>query len=559
MGSVVAAGVVFLVGAALTALSVWVPQRRYSSAQRAFDTWRADAISRFEADHRAWEAAVVEHDQREHHRVTTALLWYPLRPESRPSRVDVFGGTVDGWASLLTTVGAALLSSGGHVLVLDFTEGQLVGDLARFAAPLGCPVQAVELPGHRHRLNTGNSELDTRPANADDLLVGLAAGEVAEFFAEAVHTLRNHESGGAAAGGHGFVDLRSLDTELLQAVCDRLDQPVTFARIAAGLKVLRRVYQRGSDEPLTDTEIAGLTAFADDVGSTDKVADELQLLTGLVGLAANQPAEASTTGGRLQLLPSSGLSVLATTSPHPRRKDLLDRLVVQRLLHELRERNYAERNITRDPRAADADVVIVAGADHLGLASLEALSRQARRAGLRLVIMIEHLRSELTQLVGGSDSATIFMRLGNAAEAAAAAEFIGRNHKFVLSQLTEQVGHTFTHGTSSTTGESLSNTATQGYSGTFFDQMPNSSRSVSRAQNWSETLSKSQADSTSTGQTLGRVYEYAIEPTTLQGLPPTAFILVENGRAGRRVVAADCNPGITLLDRVAGQRGEALP
>ena len=34
-------------------------------------------------------------------------------------------------------------------------------------------------------------------------------------------------------------------------------------------------------------------------------------------------------------------------------------------------------------------------------------------------------------------------------------------------------------------------------------------------------------------------------------MPPTAFVLVEPGPKGRRVVLGDCNPGITLLDKVA--------
>jgi hypothetical protein len=51
--------------------------------------------------------------------------------------------------------------------------------------------------------------------------------------------------------------------------------------------------------------------------------------------------------------------------------------------------------------------------------------------------------------------------------------------------------------------------------------------------------------------TAARVYEFEVEPTALQGLAPTAFVMVENGMSGRRVVVGDCNPGTVLLDRVA--------
>ena len=52
------------------------------------------------------------------------------------------------------------------------------------------------------------------------------------------------------------------------------------------------------------------------------------------------------------------------------------------------------------------------------------------------------------------------------------------------------------------------------------------------------------------------MYEFQVEPTALQSLAPTAFVLVEAGPTGRRVVMGDCNPGIVLLDRVAR---DALP
>jgi hypothetical protein len=79
-------------------------------------------------------------------------------------------------------------------------------------------------------------------------------------------------------------------------------------------------------------------------------------------------------------------------------------------------------------------MLVVAGADRIGLAGLESLARQCRRVGVRLVLLLERPRGDLKELLGSSDSATILMRLGNAQDAAAAAEFIGRGHKMVLSQ-----------------------------------------------------------------------------------------------------------------------------
>lgn len=75
--------------------------------------------------------------------------------------------------------------------------------------------------------------------------------------------------------------------------------------------------------------------------------------------------------------------------------------------------------------------------------------------------------------------------------------------------------------------------------------------SVARTETWQHTVSMARSGSTGVGGTASRVYEFAVEPTRLQALPPTAFVLVEVGPAGRRVVLGDCNPGIALLPDVA--------
>jgi hypothetical protein len=74
---------------------------------------------------------------------------------------------------------------------------------------------------------------------------------------------------------------------------------------------------------------------------------------------------------------------------------------------------------------------------------------------------------------------------------------------------------------------------------------------VSRSNSWQYTANCSDTDTESTSTTDTREYEFALEPTEIQGLPPTAFILVDVGPGGRRVMMGDCNPGITLLPQVA--------
>jgi hypothetical protein len=130
-----------------------------------------------------------------------------------------------------------------------------------------------------------------------------------------------------------------------------------------------------------------------------------------------------------------------------------------------------------------------------------------------------------------------------------------------MSQLTKQVGTTLTEGTSSSKGGSHTTGTNRGYtSGGGFSSTPdggmssssNWSRtrgsSESRSRTWQDSVSNSMSRSDSSGWTDQRVYEYAVEPTVIQGLEPTAFLMVEVGPAGRRAVLGDCNPGLALIE-----------
>ncbi|MGH3830135.1 MAG: hypothetical protein ACRDRS_06715 [Pseudonocardiaceae bacterium] len=545
IGSAALGFLVLLVGLTVVVGLVAFPAWKIKTTQQEATQRRELAFAQFQQAEREWQAQIDKHDERERQRQAAALLWHPLRLQSCPSRVDVFGGTGDGWASLVATLGSSLMATGSGILLVDFSEEQVGGGLAALASTRGFSVSQLTMPAELARLNI-------------NILGGCSPDEVAELVAESVHTMR--QSG-------DNVDLRALDAELLVAVAERLDEPPTFTRLVAGLKLLRRTYEAAESGPLTAPEIARLTSYLDTFGHTERVQHELQFLTSVLDLLAREetgstvpniggPAGEAVDG---RIWPGGGLAVISTSSRHQRRKDLIDRIVFHRVLHELRSGG----------RPGTQDVLVIAGADHVGRESLEAMARQARIAGVRLILLLEHLRGDLEQLLGGSDSAAVLMRLGNTKEADAAANFIGRGHKFVLSQLTDQTGKTFTEGTAESRGwqEGVSYTegrsggsshswSHHGSSGEFSSSGGSSSgwsTSVtdSRAETWQHTVNQSMSDSQTTGTTRARVYEFAVEPTAIQSLPPTAFVLVEAGRSGRRVVMGDCNPGITLLERVA--------
>ncbi|MGK5531842.1 hypothetical protein [Streptomyces sp. URMC 129] len=536
--------VVFAVGVFVSYVGpVLLPSRQIKTIMERAAADRDLRLHHYQEQHRQWQARVTAHDQSERARQAAALLWHPVALRSGPSRVDVFGGTSDGWASLLATLGASLMPSGHEVMVLDFTEQYVAGNLAGLVATRRQPVTHIELPAEVERFN---------------VLAGLEPDEVADMLAQAVHTTRQSDSP---------VDLRSLDADLLEGVATRLDGPATFRRLVAGLEVLRRTYDITAEGPLSVAEVTRLTSHVDTMGQSERVQHELQFLASTLNLLARDEPRTDPEAGADPDQPSGlwqadGLTIITTFHNQHRRKDFLDRVVFHRLLHDLRSHRPTHED----------NVLVVAGADAIGLEGLESLARQCRRIGIRLVLMLERLRGDLREMLGSSDSAAVLMRLGNAQDAAAAAEFIGRGHKLVLSQITAQVGKTFTRGTSHTSGTTVGSSTTTGTStskgrswsasgdswladtvGGSFSTTRSQSFTESRSQSWQDTVNLSEADARTDGTTHARVYEFAVEPTTIQSLPPTAFVLVETPSNGRRVVIGDCNPGITLLERVAAE------
>lgn len=485
---------------------------------------REFAFARHRSMWEQWRRRQQAHEQ-ERRRHEASEQWFPLRPSASAARVDVFGGTGDGWASLITTVGSSLLQSGGRVMVLDLTE-QHVGDgLAAFAGTAGFSVSNVEL---------------LRDAQPSTLLLGLSGDEIAEVVASAIATIRSPAEA---------AEQRVIDADILVRVLGCLHEPPTFARLAAALRVVRGHHEPAVASPLSTREIRALTAQIDVVGRTDRIATALATLSNLVELLATGAPEPTPSA---PVWSTPDLTVLASTGPHARRKDFLDRVLFERMLHELRVR----------PPEGGRDVLFVAGADHLGLASLEAMAKQARRAGVRLVLMLEHLRDGLTQLLGGAGNATILMRMSNPAEAHLAAQFIGREHSFKVSQVTRQVGHSFTDGFSDTwstqsgSSDSSGEHSSKAKSARWYQRKAgttgtSATATASRSSSWQYTASCSNTDSDSTSTTDVRQYEFTVEPTQIQGLPPTAFVMVDVGPEGRRVLMGDCNPGITLLPQVA--------
>ncbi|MCM3882851.1 hypothetical protein [Frankia sp. R82] len=519
----------------LTSISRQIKQ--YTAAYEAALVQREQE---FQGAYVAWQQRVHQHDEAERHRVAAAMDFYPLDLQT-PARVDVFGGTGAGWTSILATGGASLLGSGAGILLLDLSELGVGAGLVMLAndahLPAGrqLPVEVRELPASLERLG---------------LLVGREPREVAALLADAFDTDRR---------GGGDPGLRAIDFNILRVVTSSIHAPLSFVRLAAALRILDNQSSAIHEGVFDAYEIDALQQRMHDLGQRERTAEQISFLrTELEILSGAEPAEHATTaatGTAADWWPRGGLRVLSTTSAgrdsSGRRKLLVDRVLVQLLLHRLRN--------DADLRGASSDVVIIAGADHLGRETLTTLAQQAEAARVRLILMFKSLSDDAEKLIGTGHSAAIFMRLGNPREAATAAEHIGKGFRFVLSQVTNQVGNSFTEGFANSYGEQDGTSYTEGtggqssigVGGRSSGDSWNRSTTTSHSSSWTNTVNVSNSVSQNLGTTLQREKDYAVEPTTLQSLATTAFILVGTDAGPGRVRPGDCNPGLVLLPGVA--------
>ena len=75
--------------------------------------------------------------------------------------------------------------------------------------------------------------------------------------------------------------------------------------------------------------------------------------------------------------------------------------------------------------SAQADVLIVLGADRLRRRALESLMSSAEYERIPVLLFFEHLRDDAIELIGGGGAAAAFFALGNHKEAKEASDFIG--------------------------------------------------------------------------------------------------------------------------------------
>ena len=542
-----------LVAVALTGFAIWQGERALRARIRAerlrVEQFRADQESRlfaWQAEHarqvREWQSRRLAFESQKR--------WYAVALPDGIDRVDVAGGTLPGWSALLTMTAARQLAVGGEVTVLDLSGGAVAADLLQVARGGGIEPAVWVLPTDLPRL---------------DLAASLDATDLADVIALSVAA---SEERGSTAG-------LAIDTAILERVIGVLGAHggVRLASVTAALRALAQVGDPRADVAaglLTEQEMSQLSALFGQ-GATDRVVLEraLSIEAQLRKLAA--------TGSEPIEPPRSRLRVVAIDKRvGPLSARLLGSFVVTALTHLLGQ---------APPRQAEPEqpwqhTLYLLGAERLRDDVLDRLTDVCENSRSGLVLAYRSMPAPVRQRIGRGNACVAFMRLGNAEDARAAAEQIGTEHRFVLSQLTETVGtsvtdttgvsYTSTVGesaslaTSVTGSESLSSGGGQSRSApsSFLPFGGGSSRSaetsrshgssqsesltagISTSTAWGMSTSRAAGDSESLARSMQRSREFLVEAAELQRLPPTAMIVSYGTATGRHVVLADANPAI---------------
>ena len=472
--------------------------------------------------------------------------WYPVALPAEIDRVDVIGGTLAGWSALLTMLAVPRLAAGDEVTVLDLSEGAVARDLAAVAAGARIDPLVWVLPADLPRFDLG---------------VGLPAAALADVLSASV------AAGLAGTGGHD----PARDHALLDRLLAVLGDGARISQVTAGLRALAQV-----GDPREDVRNGQLTT-----GQLDRI-------TALFGRGAADRVvieRAWALEARLRVLEDLG----SDRAPVPRSKlrvvalDGGGGMFGNGVLG-----TYVAVSLTCLLRHARAGrpwrhTLCVAGAEKLSEDVLDRLVNACETSRTGLVLAYRAVPGHVRERLGRGNAALAVMRLGNAEDAKAAAEQIGTQHRFVLSQLTDTVGasvtdtagdsYTSTVGTADSWSASVSRSETSGRSrgrghssasaAPFAPRTASGSREASESYGTSDSDSISEGINTSTswgvstsraiglseslGTTAQRSREFLVEPHELQQLPASAVLVSYASGAGRQVVLADANPAILSL------------
>ncbi|MFI0417493.1 hypothetical protein [Spongiactinospora sp. 9N601] len=437
------------------------------------------------------------------------VSWYAVAVPDEIDRIDVAGGTLPGWSALITLIGATRLYSGGHLTVLDLSEGAIAKDLIELATRGGDDPLVWVLPVDLPRLDLGA----TLPPEA-----------FADVLAHVVSVSEEH---------HTTRDL-SFDNAILERVLEVLGENATINQVTAALRALAQV-----GDPREDLRLGLITAAQlEKIGTLFGRGVSDRVVIERAWALESQLRKLETLGSEAVRLPPARLRVISMDrQAGVLGNRVLGTYVATALTHILRQSPASDRPWYH--------TIIVAGADKLRGDVLDRLMDACETSRTGLVLTYRSLTPTVKERLGRGHAAVAFMRLGNAEDARVASEHVGTEHRLELATLTETIsapvdgldgGYTSTVVALDDDGEAGRDPAE-----------PDLREDITESTEWGRAASK--AIGGETERVLQRSREFLVEPHQLQQLPTTSVIVTDATATGRRVRLADANPAILTFPR----------
>ena len=186
------------------------------------------------------------------------------------------------------------------------------------------------------------------------------------------------------------------------------------------------------------------------------------------------------------------------------------------------------------------ELLVIIAAERLADEVRDEMLDAAQRLRKRVALVYTQIGDAGQRMLGhGGSSLAVFLRLPNPRDAGEAAEFIGREHKFVVNGISIAEGETQdwnrSYGTSTSQGTSrgTSHTRSNGLQGSAFSFSSAVGSSVSRSfeQGTSTSTGSGGSKSATATTSAGRVHELVIQPEVFQQIPDDLMLVVNNGTA----------------------------
>ncbi|MET7338056.1 hypothetical protein [Nonomuraea sp. NPDC005650] len=448
--------------------------------------------------YREWQDSKERHDRQ--------LSWYAVAVPDEIDRIDVAGGTLPGWSALITLLGATRLYSGGHLTVLDLSEGAIAKDLVELARKGGDDPLVWVLPVDLPRLDLGAT---------------LKPEAFADVLAHVVSVSEEHRT---------TRDL-SFDNAILERVLEVLGENATISQVTAALRALAQV-----GDPRDDLRFGLITAAQlERIGTLFGRGVSERVVIERAWALESQLRKLESLGTQAVRLPPARLRVVSMDRQAGAFGNrVLGTYVATALTHILRQSPASDRPWYH--------TIIVAGADKLRGDVLDRLMDACETSRTGLVLTYRSLTPTVRERLGRGHAAVAFMRLGNAEDARVASEHVGTEHRLELAQLTETISDSLPGldgGYTSTISQMDDDREDRD------ENLADLAGDITESTEWGRTADKISEKE----RVLQRSREFLVEPHQLQQLPTTSVIVTDATAQGRRVRLADANPAILTFPK----------